>query len=96
MAITIDFENRAQSIAFFEAWGGMPNTVAALKEAEAEERYQAALDLVNAIEPEGASRLAVHWHDAGGRLLRTLDEVVRAILADEVVLPGDTTSVRRG
>lgn len=90
MAITIEFENRGQSIAFFETFGGTPNIVAALKEAEAQKRYLTALALVNAIEPvPGSSRLAVHWHDADGRLLRTLDEVVRAILADEVVLPGD-------
>lgn len=92
MGTAIEFENLEQYNVFLKALEKMPNLTEALKETEAQKRYQAqkcyqaALALVDAIEPEGASRLAVHWHDADGRLLRTLDEVVRAILADEVVL----------
>jgi hypothetical protein len=56
--------------------------------AEREAAYQAALKLIKLIDPlPGSNRLSVHWRSKSGVLLRTLDEVVRAILADELILP---------
>ena len=48
-------------------------------------RYQAALDLVALID-ENLSTGRQHYRTKSGQLLRTLDEVVRAILADNLVI----------
>lgn len=57
-----------------------------------EARYRSALALVNGLEPAPvSSRLSVHWRNADGELLRTLDEVVRAALADELIPNPQTT-----
>lgn len=60
-------------------------TRAELNEAIRKATYQTALRLIDAIEPDPRfSRLAVHWRGRDGQLLTTLDEVIRAILTDEL------------
>lgn len=62
---------------------------AGFRDTNREARYTAVLTLVNGLEPVPASsRLAVHWRNADGELLTTLDEVVRAALDGELV-PGN-------
>lgn len=48
-------------------------------------RYQAAVSLVNTIDYH-LQRGTCHYRDRGGRLLMSLDEAIRAILKDELVL----------
>lgn len=54
--------------------------------AEREAAYQAALKLVTRIDDD-LIRGVRHYRNKGGKLLGTLDEVVRAILADDLLLP---------
>lgn len=49
-------------------------------------RYQAAVNLVNTIDYQ-LQRGTHHYRDRRGRLLMSLDEAVRAILKDDLVLP---------
>lgn len=54
--------------------------------AEVEQTYKAALELVARID-EDLTRKTRHYRTKAGELLTTLDEVVRAILADDLMLP---------
>ena len=55
-------------------------------EPEREAAYQAALKLVARVD-EDLRRGIRHYRNRAGELLRTLDEVVRAILNDELMTP---------
>ncbi|OQY41501.1 MAG: hypothetical protein B6242_17275 [Anaerolineaceae bacterium 4572_78] len=50
-----------------------------------EETYQTALELVMLIDQQLTTGTQ-HYHTKSGRLLRTLDEVVNAILTDDIVI----------
>lgn len=53
--------------------------------------YYMALDALDRIDPYvyGAPRLRGHWRNTDGKLLTTLDEVVRAFLAGELQLSNE-------
>lgn len=52
---------------------------------EREQAYNAALALVNGLEPDPRqSKLARNFRNRAGKLLETLPEVVNAILADDL------------
>lgn len=60
------------------------------KQVEREAAYEAALKWVNRLEPphlrgRGES-LTKHLYNADGKLLKTLDEVVRAVLDNELAI----------
>lgn len=60
--------------------------------AEREQRYQAALKLVAHIDND-LTRGIRHYRNKDGVLLTSLDEVIRAILADDLLLPEGTEAV---
>ena len=62
-----------------------PELVVSSQMTEQEATYQAALKLVARID-EDLSRGVRHYRDKGGTLLTTLDEVVRAILDNNLLL----------
>lgn len=63
-----------------------PELVKAPTAAEREARYQASLDLVARINDD-LTRGIRHYRNNAGVLLTTLDEVVRAILDNELMVP---------
>jgi hypothetical protein len=54
-------------------------------------RYMAALELVRAID-ENLTTGRQHYRTKSGQLLRTLDEVVRAILADNLLVEAESVA----
>ena len=68
---------------------GYPELVKAPTAAEREATYQAALKLVARID-EDLTRGIRHYRNKAGELLRTLDQVIEAILADDLMTPEDT------
>lgn len=62
-----------------------PELVKSAKVSEREATYNAALELVARID-EDLTRGIRHYRTKAGRLLTTLDEVVRAILEDNLLL----------
>ena len=63
-----------------------PELVMAPTAAEREATYHAALDLVAYID-DALTRGTHHYRNKSGRLLMTLDEVVNAILGNDLLLP---------
>jgi hypothetical protein len=63
-----------------------PELVMAPSANERETTYYAALELVAQID-EALTRGTRHYRNKAGELLTTLDEVVRAILANDLLLP---------
>jgi hypothetical protein len=61
---------------------------------EQEAAYQAALELVARID-EDLARGIRHYRTKAGILLTTLDEVIRAILEDNLLIPEEQESGRR-
>jgi len=62
---------------------------------EREATYNAALELV-AIIDENLTRGVYHYRNKAGVLLTTLDEVINAILCDDLHLPAYQEEVQRG
>lgn len=71
----------------------LPNRPPAIEtghqQAEQEAAYQAALKLVTRIDGD-LTRGIRHYRNKAGTLLTQLDEVIRAILADNLRLPAET------
>ena len=65
-----------------------PELVKSSKMTEQEATYYAALELVARIDEE-LTRGIRHYRDKTGLLLTTLDEVVRAILDDNLLVPNE-------
>ena len=65
-----------------------PELVKSSKMTEQEATYYAALELVAQID-ENLTRGVRHYRDKAGVLLTTLDEVIRAILDDNLLLPDE-------
>lgn len=65
-----------------------PELVMAARAAEQEATYYAALNLVAHID-EDLTRGTRHYRNKAGVLLTTLDEVVHAILDDDLLLPDE-------
>jgi len=63
-----------------------PRLVVAPTAAEREETYYAALELVAEID-EGLTRGTRHYRNKAGVLLTSLDEVINAILTDDLAVP---------
>ena len=63
-----------------------PELVKSSKTNEQEATYEAALELVARID-EDLTRGIRHYRNTAGRLLTTLDEVINAILTNELLLP---------
>ena len=63
-----------------------PELVKTSKVSEQEATYYAALELVERID-EDLTRGVRHYRDKAGILLTTLDEVVRAIIDDNLLIP---------
>jgi hypothetical protein len=66
--------------------GKYPELVVAPTPAEREETYYAALELVAQID-EALTRGTRHYRNKAGNLLNTLDEVINAILTDDLHVP---------
>jgi len=63
-----------------------PELVKSAKTSEQEATYEAALELVARID-EDLTRGIRHYRNKGGKLLTTLDEVINAILSNDLLLP---------
>ncbi len=69
-----------------------PELVMTRPASEREMKYYAALELVARIDEE-LTRGTRHYRNRAGTLLTTLDEVVRAILGDDLMLPEEEKDI---
>jgi len=86
MATTLAHRPRLNTPTYLELSTESLSELITLDDDDREARYQAALELVERIDDD-LTRGVRHYRTKGGALLGTLDEVIRAILSDDLLVP---------